>query len=298
VSLQLRARFLAAFILAATSLIAQRSQSQRAAWNKPFPPFRIVGNIYYVGASGVSSFLITTPKGDILLDGGLPETAPQIEDNVRKLGFRIRDVRYLLNSHAHFDHAGGLAALKRASGAQLIASEGDSATLTSGHQVSYGPGQSDTHFPAVAVAKLIRDGESITLAGTTLTAHLTPGHTRGCTNWSMPVTEAGKTYQVVFYCSTSVAGNLLVHNRKYPQIEADYRASFAKLRSLPCDVFLGPHPEFFRLEEKVHRLQAGGLNPFIDPGELHRFIDQSERDFEDEVARQRAFYGRHPKAGS
>ncbi|HLH04211.1 MAG TPA: subclass B3 metallo-beta-lactamase [Bryobacteraceae bacterium] len=278
------------FTLALLGVMAagQSSVSSRVAWNRPFPPFRIIGNLYYVGASGVSSFLITTPQGDILLDGGFSETAPQIERNIAKLGFKITDVKYLLNSHAHYDHAGGLAELKRASHAQFVASRGDAGTLSSGHQQSFGPGQSDSHFPAVHVDRIISDGETVSLGGVTLTAHVTPGHIKGCTTWSMPVSDGGRTYQVVFACSLSVAGNLLVNNPKYPNIVADYEASFAKMRALPCDVFLGAHPGFFSLDEKYKRMRPGAPNPFIKPGELRAFVDEAQQDFEQQLAQQRA----------
>ena len=268
------------------SLFAQNGHSQRAAWNQPVQPFRIIGNVYYVGAAGVSSFLITSPQGHVVLDGGLTETAPQIEKNITALGFRLKDVKYLLNSHAHYDHCGGLAELKRASKAQVVASEADAPTLISGHQLSYGKGQSDAQFPAVPVDRVIADGGTVSLGGVTLTAHLTPGHTKGCTTWTMPVSDNGRTYQVVFYCSTTVAGNQLVGNSKYPGILADYQHSFALLRNLPCDVFLAPHPDFFHMAEKLEELKAGNRNAFVDPSELRRFVAASEEDFQAELARQ------------
>lgn len=267
-------------------LFAQNGPSQRVAWNQPVQPFRIIGDVYYVGAAGVSSFLITSPQGHILLDGGLAETAPQIEKNITALGFRMQEVKFLLNSHAHYDHCGGLAELKRASKAQMIASEADAPTLASGHQLSYGRGQSESYFPAVQVNRVIADRGTVSLGGVTLTAHLTPGHTKGCTTWSMPVSANGKTYQVVFYCSTTVAGNQLVGNRKYPGIVADYERSFALLRNLPCDVFLGPHPEFFHMDEKEEELEAGNRNAFVDSTELRRFVAASEEDFKIELVRQ------------
>lgn len=265
-------------LLALVSAVLYGQQSNaRSAWNRPFKPFRIIGNIYYVGVSGVSSFLITTPKGDFLLDGGLPESAPLIEKNIGALGFQLKDVKYLLNSHAHFDHAGGLAELKRLSGARLIVSKGDAHTVRTG-----GPS-----MPAVAVDRVMEDGGVVELGGITLTAHVTPGHTPGCTTWTMLVTEGGKTYNVVFYCSTSVAGNRLVNNREYPQIVSEYEHSFATLRQLPCDVFLGAHGEFFHLQEKHEQLAKGGPNPFIDPAELRRYVDESQQDFEQELKRQK-----------
>ncbi len=267
-------------------LAAQSGEGQRAAWNKPCKPFQIIGNIYYVGASGVSSFLIATPRGNILLDGGLPETAPQIERNVVALGFQMRDIKYLLNSHAHYDHAGGLAELKRSSGAEMVASSADAPVLRSGHQPSYGRGQRETWFPVVQVDRIIPDGGTISLGGALLTAHLTPGHTKGCTTWTMPVSDNRKIYQVVFYCSTTVAGNQLVNNAKHPGIVADYRHSFAVLRNLPCDVFLGPHPEFFHMNQKVKELASGNRNAFVDPAELKKFVADSEQAFQQELALQ------------
>jgi metallo-beta-lactamase class B len=265
-------------VLLSLSVFGQRSGTERAAWNQPYKPFRVIGNVYYVGMSGVASFLITTPQGDILLDGGLPESAPLIEKNISALGFHLKDVKYLLNSHAHFDHAGGLAELKRLSGAQLIVSKRDSGTIK-----RRGPS-----MLAVAVDRVIDDNGVVQLGGTTLTAHLTPGHTPGCTTWTMPVIENGKTYNVVFFCSTTVAGNRLVHNRKYPQIVSDYEQSFANLRQLPCDVFLAPHGGFFHLDEKRALLAKHGPNPFINPDEFRAFIDESQKDFERELKRQRA----------
>ena len=268
---------------------AQRDTNERAAWNQAVKPFRIIGNIYYVGMSGVTSFLITTPQGDILLDGGFPESAPLIEKNIAALGFRIQDVKYLLNSHAHFDHSGGLAELRRLSGAQMVASRADGEMLESGGQGDF-PSWKDSLFPAVKVDRVIADGETVQLGEVTMTAVLTPGHTKGCTTWTLPVQESGKTYQVVFYCSTSVPGYRLVDNPKYPQIVPDYEHSFARLRRLPCDVFLAPHADFFHLDEKRARM-GKGPNPFIDPTEFRAYLDSSERDFQRELQKQRTDAG-------
>jgi metallo-beta-lactamase class B len=211
-------------MLAGVSLMAQRDSGERAAWNEPVKPFRVIGNVYYVGVSGVSSFLITTPQGHILLDGGFPETAPLIEKNIATLGFRIQDVKVLLNSDAHYDHCGGLAELKRLSRAQMVASRADAEVLESGGRISF-EGWRNSGFPTVKVDRVIADGETVKLGDVTLTAVLTPGHTKGCTTWTMPVAESGKTYHVVFYGSTSVPGYQLVNNPKYPQIVSDYERS-------------------------------------------------------------------------
>lgn len=270
------------FVLLITLLtlpgIGQVNQDMRRAWAQPWAPFHLIGNIYYVGATGVSSFLIKTSEGFVLLDGGLPETAQQIENNIKKLGFRLNDVKYLLNSHAHFDHAGGLAELKRASGARLVASGGDAPALRSGGQ----------DMPPVTVDRIIGDGESVRLGDTTLTAVVTPGHTKGCTTWTMTATDQGKPRRVVFYCSTSVVDRL-VGNEKYPQIVSDYERSFGRLKGLECDVFLGPHPSFFNMAEKVARLKAGGsaVNPFVDSKEMGRYVEVSERGFRTELEKQR-----------
>ena len=279
---------LAATVAAGICLWGQVSSSAQAAWNRPVKPFRMIGNVYYVGAAGVSSFLVNTGEGLVLIDGGFAETAPQIERNVAALGFHMKDVKYLLSSHAHYDHCGGLAALKRASGAQLVASRRDSQALITGHQLSYGPGQGEAHFPRVKVDRVIDDGALVSLGNTTLTAHLTPGHTPGCTTWTMPVKANGKTYQAAIDCSTTVAGNQLVDNSKYPQIVSDYRHSFALLSALPCDVFLAPHPWFFDLEDKRKQLDAGKKDAFVDPSELRRFVQESEQDFDKELQRQEA----------
>jgi metallo-beta-lactamase class B len=253
------------------------------SWNQPVEPFRIIRNVFYVGASDVTSYLIATPKGHILIDGGFAETAPMILDNVRKLGFNPHDIRILLNSHAHYDHAGGLAAIKAATGATFIASEGDAPQLARG-------GKDDPQFgnafpfPPVTPDKLARDGDRVALGGTILTVHVTPGHTRGCTTWTTTVREAGRNYDVVFVGSPSVPPQYkLVGNPRYPDAVGDYRRQFAALKALPCDVFLASHGNFYHLAEKMKH--AGEKpNPFIDPEGYKKFVAEMEREFEAKVA--------------
>lgn len=265
---------------------AQADATSRAS-NQPVEPFRIIGNIYYVGASDVTSFLIVTPAGDIVLDGGFVETAPQIEANIQKLGFRLSDVKVLLNSHAHYDHAGGLAELKRATGAQFYASAGDASVLEAG-------GNGDPSFrepltfPPLKPDHTVRDGEDVSLGGTTMTAHVTAGHTRGCTTWTTSVEEDGKQYHVVFVCSTSVLPSYsLVSKPTYPNIARDYENTFRVLRSLPCDVFLASHGSFFDLAGKREAMQRGAkTNPFIDPAGYRAYLDRSEASFREELRRQ------------
>jgi metallo-beta-lactamase class B len=262
-----------------------------AEWTKPVAPFHIIGNIYYVGTADLAAYLIHTDDGDILIDGTLKQNVPLIERNIATLGFKVSNIKILLNSHAHYDHAAGLAALKHDSGAVLYASAKDAPILESG-KISFGPTAPDP-YPPVKVDRIVKDGEAIGLGGAKLTAHLTPGHTPGCTSWTMPVSEDGVAHTAIFYCSTSVAGNPLVNNKAYPQIASDYEASFAKLRTIKADVFLAPHAQFYHPLQKLALRKKGGPNPFVDPGELQRFVAASQHDFEAELAKQKAQANAH-----
>jgi len=278
-------RFLSLLLLLFPALAWAQADPTSRASNQPVAPFRIVGNLYYVGASDVTSFLITTPEGHILLDGGFVETAPQIRDNVKALGFRLEDVKFLLNSHGHFDHAGGLAALKAWSGAKLVVSAAEAPLLARG-------GKGDTRFgdelayPPVQADRTIADGETVSLGGVTLTAHLTPGHTPGCTTWTARIAAGGKTYDVVFLGSdTILPGVTLVDNPKYPGIAADYARTFEVLKELPCDIFLGSHGSFFNLEKKAARLRLEEeSNPFFDPNGYRVHVERREAQFRDQLA--------------
>lgn len=255
-------------------------------WNEPYEPFTVIGNIHYVGTAGVSSFLITTPNGHFLLDGILPQSVPQIAANIRALGYDVRDVRYLLNSHAHFDHAGGLAGLQRLSGAVMVASAADKPVLEAG-DIGYGP-SSGMRFPPVRVDRVIADGEDLTLGGVTLTAHLTPGHTQGCTSWSMSVTGAdGARHTAFFHCSATVAGQSLVPE-SYPGMVEAFRSTFARVRAKRADVFLGNHENFFDLDARRARQRAGDVNAFVDANALSAFNESLAAAFEAEFARQQA----------
>ena len=249
--------------------------SERAAWNQPVEPFRIAGTVYYVGAAGVSAFLIRTSEGAVLLHGGLPETAPLIAASIAKLGVDIRDVKQILHSHAHYDHVGGIAELKRLSGASLAVSAPDAKVMEAG-----GP-----NMPAVKVDRIIADGDTVTLGGATLTAHLTPGHTKGCTTWTMTTKEADRAYDVLFHCSSSIVDKL-VGNQGYPNIVEDYETSFAKIRALKADIFLANHPFFFRMEQKRAAMKDRAPNPFVDPSELQRFNDQQEQRFKEALEKR------------
>lgn len=252
-------------------------------WNVPHRPFHLVGNVHYVGTAGIGSYLITTPAGNILLDGGTPQGAKLIERNIEDLGYKLRDTKYLLNSHAHFDHAGGLAQLKRDTGATLVVSEADAPLLEAGHHDSYG-GNWGYSFPRVHPDRLIHDGDTVRLGGVTMTAMLTPGHTKGCTTWLLNTEQSGRRLRVIFYGSTSVPGYPLQHNREYPNIVDDYQATFEKLKHTEADVFLSNHTELFNMDAKLLRVSRSGPNPFIDPQELARVVAASEADFKSKLA--------------
>ncbi|HUJ32407.1 MAG TPA: subclass B3 metallo-beta-lactamase [Candidatus Acidoferrum sp.] len=281
--------FVLVLLLGVAAAARAQTDPQSRGENQPVPPFRIAGNIYYVGASDVTSFLIVTPQGDVLLDGGFVETAPQIEANIRKLGFKLSDVKFLLNSHAHYDHAGGLAELKKRTGAKLVAMAGDAAVLENGGRGDFFFGDR-LAFPAVKPDRVIHDGDTVSLGGVTLTAHLTAGHTRGCTTWATTTEENGKTLHVVFIGSMSVlSGYRLSGKQSYPGIAADYERSFRLLRALPCDVFLGSHGSFFDLAAKREaQVKGASENPFIDPAGYRAYVERAERAFDAELQREHA----------
>lgn len=256
------------------------------SWNQPVTPFKIIGDIYYVGAADITSYLIVTPKGLILLDSGFAETVPQVTANIAALGFRLGDVKVLLNSHAHYDHAGGLAELRRKTGATLAASAADAALMARGGQGD--PQFGDRfHYEPVQADRILHDGDTVALGGVVMIAHVTPGHTKGCTTWTMRVTDGGKPYDVVFLCGVTTPSYQLVGNASYPDIVADYTHSFATLRALPCDVFLGAHGIYYGLQGKITRLQKHEPgNPFVDPQGYKDYLAQAERDFKQKLADQ------------
>jgi metallo-beta-lactamase class B len=282
-------------LLSLGSLLHAQADETSRSWNQPVEPFRIAGNLYYVGASDITSYLITTPQGHILLDGGFVETAPLIRESVKKLGFRMEDVKILLSSHAHYDHAGGLAALKEMTGARFFASRADAPAHARGGKGDPVLGDSSS-YPAVQADRLLQDGDTVTLGGTTLTAHVTAGHTRGCTTWTMKVDDRGRKLDTVFICSTSVLPQTRLGSPggspSYPGIADDYARTFRVLRELPCDLFLASHGSFYNLKGKaelLRRLPKGeGPNPFIDPEGYRQYVDRSEKAFRDRLAQAQA----------
>jgi metallo-beta-lactamase class B len=235
-----------------------------------FPPHKIIGNIYYVGTKTLSSFLIVTPQGNILMDSTYERNVPVIQKSVADLGFKFSDIKILLGNHAHADHQEGDVAVKALTGAQVVAMAEDVETLK-----AIKPGGKEH-----PIDRVIHDGDSVTLGGTTLVAHLTAGHTPGCTTWTTVVRDGGKDYNVVFHCSLRAQGNLT------PAIVDQFNRSFKVVRALPCDVPLGDHPAQYRMLEKHAKLVAGGPNPFIDKANCNLETDIMEAMFRATLAEQ------------
>lgn len=259
-------------------------------WTNPFPPFRIISNVYYVGSQGLASYLITTPQGNILINSSLEASVPLIRQSVEKLGFKFSDTKILLISHAHWDHCAGSAAVKELTGAKYMVMDADVPEIEAGGKgnFAYGDNLGSRYQPA-KVDRTLHDGDEVRLGGAVLVAHLTPGHTKGTTTWTMKVADSGKTYNVVIVGSPNVnAGYVLVNNALYPQIASDYERMFRVLKALPCDVFLGAHGDYYGLEAKYARMQAGEANPFIDPEGYKSYVAEREQAFRDELAKQTA----------
>jgi metallo-beta-lactamase class B len=258
-------------------------------WTEPFSPFHIAGNLYYVGSKGLANYLVTTPHGNILINSDLEANVPMIEASIEKLGFKFKDTRILLISHAHWDHDAGSAMIKELTGAKYMVMDADVPVVESGGKTDFEYGNSPAFlYRPTKVDHVLHDGEEVRLGGAVLVAHLTPGHTKGCTTWTMEVTERGKTYKVVILGSPNVnPGYRLVNNTAYPQIAEDYERMWRVLKSLPCDIFLGAHGNYFGLEEKYALVKDGSANPFVDPSGYKKYIAQKEQDFRTELAKQK-----------
>ena len=267
-----------------------QTNSGHPDWSEPFPAHRIIGNIYYVGSQGLASYLITTPAGHILINSNLKTSVPLIRESIEKLGFRLSDVKILLISHAHFDHDAGSAEIKKLTGAQYAVMDADVDVVESGGKSDFQYGDDATLlYPAAKVDRVLHDGDEVKLGDTTLIAHKTAGHTRGCTTWTLKLTDAGKTYDVVIVGSPNVnPGYKLVNNARYPEIADDYARGFRVLKSLPCDVFLGAHGSYFEMEAKHAKLKAGGPNPYIDSQGYKNYVADREQAFLSELQKQTA----------
>ncbi len=255
------------------------------AWTRPQAPFPIAGPITYVGSEGIAAYLIKTNAGAILIDGTLAENAGMIAHNIAATGVRLRDVRLILVTHAHFDHAAGVAALKRATGARVVAGARDVRALETGTppgETSYGV----IRFPKVHVDRGVRDGDTVMLGNVTLTARATPGHTPGCMTWTMRIPAKPRPLDVVFPCSVSVAGNRLIGNRAYPGIVGDYRRSIAMLGTLHADIVLPSHPELADVIARGKRRVAGDATAFVDPTLLPKIVAKARTAFDADLAKQ------------
>ena len=260
----------------------------RKRWDAPTEPFRIIGNVYYVGTQGLASYLVVGLAGHMLIDPVMPGNGARIAENIVKLGFMLYVVKYLINTHAHLDHIGNFAELKQATGAQMIAGAKDRALLESG---AY-PGRADVvelQFPAVKVDRTVVDGDVVELGFNRLVAHSTPGHSPGCTTWTLDVSDGGAEHNVIFFCSGTVALNRLVGaDATYPGIADDYRRTLARAGSIKGDVFLAPHPEMFDMEAKRAAMKPGAPNPFVKPGEFQAYIAKLKSAFDADLAKQQA----------
>ena len=275
-------------VLAALFFTLSLTAQPRSEWTRPFPPFRIAGNLYYVGSEDLASYLIVTPGGDILINSNLESSPPLIQKSVEALGFHMSDIKILLISHAHYDHCAGSAAIKRMTGAQYYVMAQDVSVVESGGQTDFHYGADKSmQFPPTHVDRALHDGEKVGLGGTVLTAHLTAGHTKGTTTWTLDETEAGRTLHVVIVGSPNVnPGYKLVDNTRYPQIADDYRHGFQVLNALPCDVFLGAHGGYFGMKDKYERWKNGDHNAFIDPTGYKAYIAERLQAFESELNKQ------------
>jgi metallo-beta-lactamase class B len=251
-----------------------------------FPPHRIAGNLYYVGSRDISSYLITTSKGHILINSGFAKTVPLIKASVEKLGFKFSDVNILLCSHAHDDHVAGTAAVRRLTGARVMVMEGDEQIVRTG---GTGDFQYNSKWEPSELDAVLKDRQKVSLGGTTLTAYKTAGHTRGCTTWVFDVPDRKVLFRAVIIGSPNVnPGYQLVGNMKYPRIATDYTRTFKTLKSLRCDLFLGAHGSYYGLEGKYERLKKGENNPFIDPKGYQAYVEERRQAFERELAKQKA----------
>jgi metallo-beta-lactamase class B len=265
------------FVAAFAALFGQGNPE----WHREFPAFRIAGNLYYVGTADLAAYLVHTPQGNILINADFKQDAPLIRKSIERLGFRYGDTRIILISHAHGDHDEATGLIARETGAKLMVMDADVAA-----EESTAPGRPGAH-----VDRVLHDGDAVELGGSRLVAHLTPGHTKGCTTWTMQVRDGGRTLNAVIVGSPNVnPGYILVGNREYPGIANDYVKTFAILKSLPCDLFLGAHGSYFDMKTKYEKMKSGGANPFIDPAGYQAYVTEREAAFRKEWDRQK----RHP----
>lgn len=280
-------------LCAAMALVLKARAQQDPAWTTPLPPFRIADNLYYVGSRDLASYLVVTPQGDILINSNLEQSIPQIRGSIEQLGFHLADVKILLISHAHFDHAAGSAAIKQLTGARYMVTDADVPAVERGGRADFAFGNRFP-FPPAKVDRVLHDGDQVRLGGTVLVAHKTPGHTRGCTTWTMQVQEHGRPLNVVIVGSWSTTSEYRLVNTpgrpaSYPGIAEDFEHTFAVLHALPCDVFLGAHGSYFNLLGKISRRPSGERDRspvWIDPAGYQAALTDREAAFHAELRRE------------
>ena len=272
------------------ALALRDAKASSPGWTKPFPPFRIAGNLYYVGSEELAAYLITTPDGNILINSNLESSPKLIKKNVEALGFKFSDIKILLISHGHFDHAAGSAAIKRLTGAKYEVMDGDVRVVESGGRNDFQFARDKSMwFPPAHVDRVLHDGDTVFLGGTVLTAHKTAGHTMGTTTWTMDVHESAKTLHVVIVGSPNVLSSYkLVGNKVYPAIANDFRRQFIVLKSLPCDIFLGSHGSYFGLQSLYQRIKSRDPDPYSSPNGYQSYVSERQAAFEVTLKRQQA----------
>jgi len=271
--------------------LAAAAFADPAEWTEPFPPHKIAGNLYYVGSKDLASYLVATPEGHILINSSLESSVPLIRASVEELGFQFTDVKILLISHAHSDHCAGSAEILKLTKAQYCVMTEDAEAVENGGPKRSRLMASYLQFPPAKVDRRLKDGDTVSLGGSTLTARLTPGHTPGCTTWTMEVAEAGRSLKAVIIGSPNVnPGYRLVNNAEYPNMAADYERTFAVLKGLPVDLFLGAHGGYYGMIEKQAKIgtSQGAANPFIDPEGYQGYVADRERAFLAEWEKQKA----------
>lgn len=276
----------AAALSAALAFSAAPASAAASDYLTPHAPFHIIGNVYFVGSKDLGSYLITTPKGNILINPDFDGNVPMIKDSIEKLGFKYADTKILLISHSHSDHDAGAALVIKQTGAKYEVMAQDVPVVESGGKTDFQYGNSPKGLYAPAkVDRVLHDGDKVELGGTVLTAHLTPGHTKGCTTWTLTAKEGGKNYDVTIVGSPNVnPGYKLVNNAAYPGIADDYKKTFRVLKSLHTDVFLGAHGDYFGMEGKFARQTPGGPNVWIDPEGYKAYVAERQKVFEDKLA--------------
>ena len=277
-------------MIAGTLVLPQDAAAQNEEWTRPFSPFRIIGSVYWVGSYDLSTYLIVTPQGNILINTGVGDTAQKIKAGVEQLGFKLADTKIITATHGHYDHVAGIADLKKMTGAKVVISERDKELLETGGKADFRFGDSpEARFEPVKVDQTFKDGEKISLGGTELTAHASPGHTKGATSFTFNVQENGKTYRVIIANMPSINPGVTVTGMpKYPEIGKDYGRTFLALKDMKIDVFLASHASQFRLHEKYKPGDAYNPERFVDPAGYLSSVQRLEKTYLEQLEKERA----------